>query len=87
MMADTVAAARGVTATLVLEVNVGRSPGSSKAAERQVSSSRERAVAAAIALLRSSGRPFGPIKTESAAAVVPPGEVTFSRKVAGGSRD
>jgi hypothetical protein len=43
----------------------------------QASNSRERAVAAAIASFISRMRPFGPISTASAAAVVPPGEVTF----------
>ena len=44
---------------------------------------RERAVAAATALCSSGAKPSLPISTSSAAAVVPPGEVTFSRKLAG----
>jgi hypothetical protein len=49
--------------------------------------SRERAVAAAMASLKSRTKPSGRINTASAAAVVPPGEVTFWRKVAASSRD
>ena len=39
-------------------------------------------VAAAIAFVSSGWNPFAPISTSSAAAVVPPGEVTFWRRVA-----
>src|SRR4051794_26623873 len=42
-------------------------------------------VAAAMALVISGSRPSAPISTSSAAAVVPPGEVTFWRKVEAGS--
>src|ERR1700744_2729321 len=42
----------------------------------------DRAVAAAIARVMISCMPRSPINTSSAAAVVPPGEVTFWRKVA-----
>jgi predicted thioesterase len=45
-------------------------------------SSFERRVAAATARVSSDCIPSGPIKTCSAAAVVPPGEVTFCRSVA-----
>ncbi|MHC2291504.1 hypothetical protein ACVIJW_007374 [Bradyrhizobium barranii subsp. barranii] len=50
-------------------------------------SSFDRFVAAAIARIISSRRPGSPINTPSAAAVVPPGEVTFWRSVAEGSSD
>ncbi len=50
-------------------------------------SSRERFVAAAIAFSISGSRPSAAISTPSAAAVVPPGEVTFWRKVAASSGD
>jgi len=53
----------------------------------QPANSRERAVAAAMASLMSRMRPFGRISTASAAAVVPPGEVTFWRNVAASWRD
>ena len=43
----------------------------------------ERCVAAATARVISVCMPFGAISTSSAAAVVPPGEVTFWRSVAG----
>ena len=45
-------------------------------------SSFDRFVAAAIARIISGCRPSSPISTSSAAAVVPPGEVTFWRNVA-----
>ena len=48
---------------------------------------RERSVAAATAFFKSGGRPSSRISTSSAAAVVPPGEVTFSRKVAASSAE
>ena len=47
----------------------------------------ERRVAAATARIISDCMPSGPIKTSSAAAVVPPGEVTFWRNVAVGSSE
>ena len=49
-------------------------------------SSRERRVAAATALFISGAKPSLPISTSSAAAVVPPGEVTFSRSTLGVER-
>ena len=48
--------------------------------EIQLPSSRERRVAAATAAFISGSRPSFAISTSSAAAVVPPGEVTFLRK-------
>src|SRR5215470_7383 len=51
----------------------------------QPASSRERRVAASTARLMSCAMPSAAISTSSAAAVVPPGEVTFWRKVAGSS--
>lgn len=50
--------------------------------QAQPASSRERRVAAAIARVNNSSKPPGPINTSRAAAVVPPGEVTFFRKTA-----
>jgi hypothetical protein len=49
--------------------------------------SLERRVAAATARVNSDCRPSGPISTSSAAAVVPPGDVTFWRNVAAGSSE
>ena len=49
--------------------------------------SRPRRVAAAIARSITASRPSGLISTPSAAAVVPPGEVTFWRKVAASSAE
>src|SRR3954469_14824030 len=48
-------------------------------------SSRERLVASITALVSTGSRPSSPIRTASAAAVVPPGDVTFCRSVAGSS--
>src|SRR5690242_17560751 len=48
-------------------------------------SSRERRVATATACPISGARPCSPMSTPSAASVVPPGEVTFRRKVAASS--
>ena len=45
--------------------------------ENYFASSFERRVAAATARVSSDCMPSGPISTSSAAAVVPPGEVTF----------
>ena len=76
--------------------NVGEGGDRSKATKEQSApaqtghqpaNSRERAVAAAMAWLISRMRPFGRINTASAAAVVPPGEVTFWRNVAASWRD
>jgi hypothetical protein len=53
----------------------------------QPANSRERSVAAAMASLISLVRPLARIRTASAAAVVPPGEVTFWRSVAASWRD
>ena len=48
---------------------------------------RERSVAAATAFFKSGGRPSSRISTSSAAAVVLPGEVSISRKVAASSAE
>src|SRR5476651_702596 len=49
--------------------------------------SRPRLVAAMTALVNSGSSPFWPIRTSSAAAVVPPGDVTLARKVAASSSE
>src|SRR6185312_12590043 len=64
---------------------LGGSCGAGKALV-QPASSRERLVAAATARFRSCSKPSLPMRISSAAAVVPLGEVTFSRKLEG-SRD
>src|SRR6185312_12247606 len=56
-----------------------------RASPPQPASSRDRAVAAAIALLSVSGRALASIRIFSAAAVVPPGLVTATRSAAASS--
>lgn len=87
-------AGRGFAFAISL-ANVGEGRDRSKATNRgrhsgdenQPANSRERAVAAAMASLISRMRPFGRIRIASAAAVVPPDEVTFLRNVAASWRD
>ena len=67
--------------------NEGRSKARhSRSGAIQPAKSLPRLVAAATALVISGSRPSVPISTSSAAAVVPPGEVTFCRKRRGRQR-